>query len=79
VASPSVIDPASGVGASLIGDGAEPDEFGPNSELPQAVIAKIRLGEQVSDIVTSNRWRPLWWPDLGDRREWRHGRRYCRA
>ena len=37
--------------ASSIGDGGEPDGSEPNSEPPQ--IAMIRLGDQVSDIVTS--------------------------
>ena len=49
MASPAVIDRPYGIGNGLIGDGAEPDEAGP----PQTYIAKIRLGEQVSDIVTS--------------------------
>ena len=48
-ASPAVIDRADGIGNGLIGDGAEPDETGP----PQTYIAKILLGDQVNDIVTS--------------------------
>jgi YVTN family beta-propeller protein len=38
-----------GIGNGLIGDGAEPDESGPS----QTHIAKILLGDRVSDIVTS--------------------------
>jgi YVTN family beta-propeller protein len=49
IASPSVIDRPYSIGNGLIGDGAEPDE----SASPQTFIAKIRLGDQVSDIVTS--------------------------
>lgn len=37
----------------LIGDSAEPDEPEPESESPQMVVAKISLGDRVSDIVTS--------------------------
>ena len=48
-ASPAVIGRPYGIGNGLIGDGAEPDEAGP----PQTYIAKILLGDQVSDIVTS--------------------------
>ena len=44
-----MIDRPYGIGNGLIGDGAEPDESGP----PQTYIAKILLGDQVSDIVTS--------------------------
>jgi YVTN family beta-propeller protein len=48
-ASPAVIDRPDGIGNGLIGDGEEPDETGP----PKTYIAKILLGDQVSDIVTS--------------------------
>ena len=48
-ASPAVVDRPYGIGNGLIGDGAESDEAGP----PQTYIAKILLGDQVSDIVTS--------------------------
>ena len=52
-ASPSSGGAAYGIGNDLIGDGAEADESEPKSEPPQTLIAKIRLGDQVSDIVTS--------------------------
>jgi YVTN family beta-propeller protein len=42
-----------GISNGLIGDGAEPDESEPKPEPPQTFAAKIRLGDQVSDIVTS--------------------------
>ncbi len=44
-----MIDRTYGIGTGLVGDAAEPDESG----RPQTVIAKIPLGDQVSDIVTS--------------------------
>ena len=43
------IDRPYSIGNGLIGDGAGPDE----SASPQTYIAKILLGDQVSDIVTS--------------------------
>ncbi len=48
-----MIGRAYGVSTGLSGGGAEPDESEPNSGPPQTVIAKILLGDQVSDRVTS--------------------------
>jgi YVTN family beta-propeller protein len=50
-ASSSLTGRTYGIDTGLIG--TEPDESEPMSEPPQTVVAKIPLGDQVSDIVTS--------------------------